>query len=458
MSSRSRALVIGLLLAELAVGGYLVAARLGRPPVPQVDIARLPPATAAAVRQLESRADSDRPAAWRELGEAYLAYGYLPEGEVVLARAVALDETNESVRWMHARCLERLGRLEEAIAEFERVASGTSGDRGPDCWLRIGKCRLRAEQPEEAVAAFEMALPSSLARFELARVLLRTGRVDEGMKHIEQLRRGGPLDIFVETVAAEGARLQGDLFQVAVAEERAERGTGEMEQQREWKDLDKIRARYGLMAELADCSAELEARRATVAVGRFETVIKTNPPEVVEPLLTNGLQIAYQAQDLSTASRWVALFEPRLSLPPMARHILGEMEWNGGSRRTAREWLAASRKMQPNSEISSRLADLSEDTGTPEQRAEYRSEVFWLNGVDAYRIGSFEAAEGYLQEAARRRPRDPLPDFYRGEIALAEEEWSTAEKAYRRAVARDPHCGRAQDRLRALASRNGASE
>lgn len=151
MSSRSRALVIGLLLAELAVGGYLVAARLGRPPVPQVDIARLPPATAAAVRQLESRADSDRPAAWRELGEAYLAYGYLPEGEVVLARAVALDETNESVRWMHARCLERLGRLEEAIAEFERVASGTSGDRSPDCWQRIGKCRLRAEQPKEAI-------------------------------------------------------------------------------------------------------------------------------------------------------------------------------------------------------------------------------------------------------------------------------------------------------------------
>lgn len=454
MSSRARPLLIGLLIAELAVGGYLIATRLGRPPVPQVDVRRLPPATAAAIRQLESQADSDRPAAWRELGEAYLAYGYLPEGEVVLARAVALDETNGSARWMHARCLERLGRLDEAIAEFERVASGPDAERNPDCWQRIGKCQLRAERPEKAIAAFEQALPSSLARFELARVLLRTGRIDEGMKQIEELRRGGPLDIFVEALAAEGARLQGNLFRVAVAEERAERGTGEMEQQREWKDLERIRARYGLMAELAECSAELEAKRATQAVNRFDAVLKTNPPEVVEVLLTNGLQMAYLSRDLPTAARWVASFEPRLSISPLARHIVGEMEWNGGSRQRAREWLAASQKMQPKSEIASRLAELSEDKGSAEQRAEYRSEVFWLDGVDAYRIGSFEAAEGYLQEAARRRPQDSLPEFYRGEIALAQEEWAAAEKAYRRAIARDLHCGRAHDRLRALASRN----
>ena len=458
MSARARPLLIGLLVVELAVGGYLVVTRLGRPPVPQVDVRRLPPATAAAIRHLESQADSDRPAAWRELGEAYLAYGYLPEGEVVLARAVALDETNEAVRWMHARCLERLGRIDEAIAEFERVASGSDAGRDPDCWQRIGKCQLRAEQPEKAIAAFEKALPSSLAEFELARVLLRTGRVDEGMKHIEQLRRTQPLDIFVETVAVEGARLQGDLFRMAVAEERAERGTGEMEQQREWKDLELIRSRYGLMAELAECSAELEARRAAQAVARFETVLQTNPPEVTEVLLTNGLQMTYLAQDLSTASRWVASFEPRLAISPLARHILGEMEWNGGSRQRAREWLAASQKMQPKSEVASRLAELSEDKGSAERRAEYRSEVFWLEGVDAYRIGSFEAAEGHLQEAARRRPQDPLPEFYRGEIALAQGEWSTAEKAYGRAIARNPHCGRAHDRLRALASRSGSSE
>ena len=124
-------------------------------------------AKAALCRTPEQRAD---------LGEAYLVTGFFPEAEACLREAVARATANADVAFKHAFAQERLGRLEEANADYE-AAVRLNHPRAADCWYYVGKNHLRREQASPATAPFERAGALPGARYELA---LLQARQEEG--------------------------------------------------------------------------------------------------------------------------------------------------------------------------------------------------------------------------------------------------------------------------------------
>ncbi|MCI0458410.1 MAG: tetratricopeptide repeat protein [Gemmataceae bacterium] len=181
--TRAQWLLLTVIAAELAAGGYLVA-RLRRPTPPIPDLAAVDLATAEEIRGLA--ADCRTAEQWAGLGEVYLATGFFPEAEACLSQASALDRASADLAFKHGFALERLGKAEEANARYE-AAAGLNHPRAADCWYYIGKNHLRLERDGPAAAAFERAGNLPGARYELALLNARSGRVAEAEAEARRL-------------------------------------------------------------------------------------------------------------------------------------------------------------------------------------------------------------------------------------------------------------------------------
>lgn len=442
-----------ILIGELVAGGVFLAQRVNRPRPPELRLERLPASTAAAVEGLRRRAAEDRAGAWREYGEAALAHGFLAEAETILRRAVELEPADEPALWAHARSLQRLGRLEEAVEAFHRVRRSVPYTRQLECWIQIGKCQLRAERPAEAEEAFRAAEKLPQGRLELASLLMRTGKRGEALDLVRGLQQGERTEIEVEMLALEGARQAGEPLGEAMAEERAERAEWEVDERREWLDVERVRQRAGLMAQLVEINTLPQTQRGG-AVGRFRNLLEANPPEVMEPYLTPGMRFAMQDSDGATALAWEARFAPRLSIPPLALQYAAQACFESKQEADALRLFERGYRLLPLEESATRMAEYAEAEGRKDDSARLRGEARWLAGRDAYNSGDRDKAYSELTEAARGLPEDPRPRFVIGELSLARGDLAAARLAYVRTLELDPRYGRAAERLKALDSAN----
>lgn len=182
--SRIQGILIAVIAGELAVGAVLFARQRRCPVAPVAELSSTDPLAAAQIRALAQRCRT--PDDWAHLGDAYLAYGLFSAGEACcrLAAEGAPTRADRAYEWAFA--LERLGRLTEASRQYERAIE-LGHPRPGDCWYYIGRNWLRQEKAEEAREAFQKAEDQPSARYELARLLVRSGRSQEALPLLERL-------------------------------------------------------------------------------------------------------------------------------------------------------------------------------------------------------------------------------------------------------------------------------
>src|SRR5690606_31826274 len=151
-----------------------------------INDARLDKATAGDLRNLRQQAGTSAES-WRELGEAYLAYGYFPEAEATLRHASQRQPDSFATLYAWAYALQRLGRLEEAVEVFREALDVARDEMVSACWYHIGRCQLRREDAPAAAQAFARAPGFAPARYQHAKILLRSGRVHESIEILEML-------------------------------------------------------------------------------------------------------------------------------------------------------------------------------------------------------------------------------------------------------------------------------
>ncbi len=83
------------------------------------------------------------------LGRAYLAKGQPATAEGMLRRAVEYDPNNKSARYLYGQVLQRLGRADDAKAQFD--AAARLQDEDDDILIRSG---VRADSAAAAVASW----------------------------------------------------------------------------------------------------------------------------------------------------------------------------------------------------------------------------------------------------------------------------------------------------------------
>lgn len=205
---------------------------------------------AARVEQLQNDGAtprSDIAGALADLAALQQALGLIEAAAGSLERATALDP--DEWRWhaARARALERLGRLDAAVAACRSALERDPGD--PGTWILFGELLLEAESWDQAAAAFQRAVDADMfrarARWGLARVAV--GREEDAA--------AVPL---LEAVLAE----QPDASAVRYPLAQALRRRGELERAREQLAL----AGDGAVAMpdwwLSKVAAQLEARPA----------------------------------------------------------------------------------------------------------------------------------------------------------------------------------------------------
>ena len=450
MNAKSRAFWIVLILAEVVAGGGAVALRAARPAPPDRPLSRLPVMTATDLEVLRERAASDRPTDWFELGSAWLAYGYIPDAEACLRRAASQAPADFDIVYAYAWSLDRLGRLDEAFAAFERAALLEPGERAATCRYHEGLLRLRADAAAGAEAVFQQAgpdhAPAILAR---ARLRIRAGSPGEAVPLIEGLRSRLDPDVRVEMVAE---RMYRELNRPVDARAAIEKSERSREYVRVWDHfvyLEPIRTRHGVLARQETGRMDARPDSADASLATMERTLNLESPDFTERMYEPLADMALSRGRLPLARTMLAKVADRMSLPPSARHLEAAITASSGDEDRAIALWHAANAVRPNRFSHRALSTLMRQRGRLADAERHAALSALLEGIAAYRANELPSARGFLERSRSVLKDDPRPEFYLGEIELALGNVAKAEAAYQRCLDIDPNHGRAIDRMNA---------
>jgi tetratricopeptide (TPR) repeat protein len=148
-----------------------------------------------ALRDEPALGDSDRRLARYYMTETFVSSAERFEGKEDLeaaerdyGRAVEVSPDYPDIRFRHGRVLERLGRHEDAILEYEAAVSGQH--RYLDAMVALAFCLLDAGREDEAIGRFAEALEMKLRQvrdpYEKGMLRLREGMTEEAREFLKE--------------------------------------------------------------------------------------------------------------------------------------------------------------------------------------------------------------------------------------------------------------------------------
>ena len=433
---KQMATVLMLFVVVEVVGAvWLIATAVMRPPFPNPDLGRVDDITAADLRLLRQRLDPRKVDSWQELGDAYLAYGNLPESDACFRHASTLPPNSGwgRLQFSWGICLARLGRLRESMDHLRQAAGVVHGPLQQDCWILIGRIALRQEDLGTAETAFREAGDRPPARFHLAKLLIRCGRIDEAVALVEQLRTtmadSGPFCYLAADVAEAQQRFDAALEY----RERAERSptTFDVDGQREY--LAAISAKYGFLRRVGECE---RLQRQTAIAGCLHSLLDNHPrryryvlPVARAELAARNLPAARQSLEDAVASDTVSaeIFE-----------LLGDVfHFEGHLNEAEAEWLRAM-EWGERALVFEKLAKACRQKGDLAAAERYRARQSEAEGVDAFRKNDLPAAMHALESATNMNSGRARTWFYLGEACRAAGLKPKSQQAYEKCLAIDP--------------------
>jgi tetratricopeptide (TPR) repeat protein len=370
------------------------------------------------------------------LGLAYDANGFDQAALTTYAQAQALAPEAFEWPYLQAIILQKLARLDEALALLER-AIALNPDHAP-AWLWQGFWLLDRDQAEAAERAFTRALASGAgppAQVGLARVELRRG---DHVSAIERLER-----LTADFEHPQAYRLLGSALRDTgrLDEARLAFEHGDEARELSWEDpvLDRKRPYIAGFGGRMLTAESLMATGATdEAMPILETLL-TDYPE--HPTLLNLVAVAHSQLGDEEAS--LAILERAASLAPeyypIHLNLAGAYE-NRGDYERALSHL-------------DRAAEIHPSFGVVHER----------KGVVLMRLERHEEALAALAEAARLDARKPEVFYFAGVIESMNGNWADAITRFERAVQVDPtftrawiHLARALGELRRFGAARAA--
>ncbi|RPI79380.1 MAG: hypothetical protein EHM42_12805, partial [Planctomycetaceae bacterium] len=270
------AAVIAIELAWLAVPVFrrLNSTRIQAPPLQLYHDS----ATARDLARLPDRFLFDSLEKWKELANAYLAYGHYAQADACLKAAQELDSQSPDVALQRGLCFERLGQLEPAREQFQKAAAGSRGLLSSRAWYHLGRLALRAEDREAATHAFEMAGETHWASvYQRAKLMVRGGQPESGEKLLKTLASQHPDDLHVWLLRSQALAAQGKTTEAIAANDRAQRSLSTLVFDDTELYLRPIRRQFGLVRDFAEAREGLRSGSSREAAESLAEALIADP-------------------------------------------------------------------------------------------------------------------------------------------------------------------------------------
>lgn len=436
-------------VAELAVAGYFALRRASEVRPPLANLARLDRRTAAEIGQIRSQVRSDDPATWESLGQAYLSFGFFAEAEACLAHAAQLQVPSHELLLSWGASLDRLGRLDDAVTQYKAAARLADGQRRDVCWYHVARCLLRKQDHAGAQEALREAGEFALARYELAKLLARTGHPEEAANILDALLASNPQELKLNQLRA---RVATDLGDAPTA--RRCRDLLEQSQDRLFVDstveyIGLLRAGRGL-PRLRAKTVELE--QAGQFAGAASELTASQKLEWDLITARRLVRLNVRLGRLDEALAVLAQMTERFGTSPEFLEQQGDVAaLQGRTREAAQLWQQAVR-LRPSARLHDLLADAAERNGDAALTQQHRARSELCRGLDSYRSHRDAEAAAQFQAAVELDPQLADAWFYLGQLQRAGGDVAAAEASYRRCLELRPHSGRAMDALASLAA------
>ncbi|MBI3864700.1 MAG: tetratricopeptide repeat protein, partial [Planctomycetia bacterium] len=373
---------------------------------------------------------------WRTLAETYAAFGYFSKADACFRRARAANPASAEIAYQHGYCLNRLGRVDEALAAFAQVIELNDPLYTNRAWFHIGESNLRLERAEVAMHAFEQAgdghFPSVYQR---ARFLVRSGRATDAVPLLQVLGDAFPRDVRVWRLRAQAASDQGLADELSQARDALEIATVDLMMD----DLEavhkRIRARFAMAREISLATEQKQAGNAAAAADRLTRLVKQNTrwENVYLLLLQDAADFQVMAENTDVARELLTRqIEVEQFPTPVAWQLRGEVEFAGHNWQAARDAWTRAEFMRPGSVDQIKFATAIEHLGDIAQAKRHLALAGLFAGKNRFRQGEFESARTMLQQAASIDPDVADLWFYLGECERRLGDDRQAESAFRR--------------------------
>jgi len=436
-----------LIALELLAGGAAIGWRLSRPTPPEVNWSRLDPATAEDLQELRSRVGRSS-ANWLQLGEAYLAFGFLPEAEATLAEALSLEPDSFDIRYARGYTLQRLGRLDEAIDQLQLAAQVAPAVKESTCWYHIGRCQLRKEATKEAEPAFRRHPNFPPSAFQRAKILVRSDRANEALPILDELDRRFPGSLQprqLRALAEAALKRPEDPAQVRRLIEAAPE---KIQLTDHHQFLGPTRFRYGAGAKVSALQGlRSKGQDKLAAAGFLELMGSLNAEDrhKIAPMLAD-LELRLQQPEIT--ERLLNEYFESAAVTPNTLMLLGDSQTMQRNWDQAMEIYQRVLQMRPGSEIHRRLALCFERVKDEEKARSHTARALCYEGIEAFRRNELPEAAAALNEAVRLDSSQHLAWFYLGEVESSGGNRLMGRQAYEQCLKLQPNFGRAEAALR----------
>jgi tetratricopeptide (TPR) repeat protein len=314
------------------------------------------------------------------------------------------------------------------------------------------RCLLRSEDSAGAVAEFEAAGNIPAARYELARLHFREGRIREAQVLVEPLLREFPDAIQPAALRHRIAHQQSDRRNAFFHADRSNRATRRLP-----NPFD------------ADATRLIDAHGRLGLHGRWkegESLLRAGKYADAEKLLRESLAVGWRsagadllaevALDLERGEEALALLQDIVARDGPSAHNLGRLgdafaeTGRAADARDAWQHSAALGNLVESKDTLYRLAESHQKAGNAASHEQHLGRALLGAGIERLRAGAIADARFLFDESVRMSPKNPGAWFYLGECARVSGRLDDARRAYGECLAVDPYYGRAIEAMELL--------
>ncbi len=440
--TRTNRLLVAVIVLEAATAGVFFGRRMMTMAPPQADFSLVDPVTARSLREAVEKCKT--PEDWRRLGELYMGVGYFTESELCHHVACELEPANPVFAYQWGFALERLSFLDEANAEYRKAID--LGYPEPDyCRYYLGRNFLRQDKPTEAKIVFEAGRALPACRYELARLHLTAGELQEATRLQEGLVRDDPNALQLHLLRYRIEMRRSDARQAFIAADKMMHATGKFRTpfQADWERLLAVLYQIGLDCRWKECEKLMDERRFDDAEKRLRETLS-------EEWHANGIdllaEIEFRKGDFKESIRLLRESIERAGASAHTYDRLGDTLDSDGQFEPAREcWLKVLQldAVKQLKNTHHKLAISYERSGDKPRSAYHYSRAFFHAGLDLVHSGSYSEAIGAFDQAIKRDPQFAHAWYYLGDANRQLGRNEQAERAYAKCLEFDPYHGRA---------------